>query len=128
MSAVLFTLVIREEDLRIRKRKPPCGQVFRDRKKYTRKEKHKGRCRDTAASLFSRKNQQHSFLAKRDSRPRRVAVLFWERGGLFLGKRMARRGLTGTSLPGKKMPAEQQNSAGMSQIGGGTLPAVSTHG
>ncbi len=51
MSSVLFTLVIREEDLRIRKRKPPCGKVFRDRKKYTRKEKHKGRCRDTAAPL-----------------------------------------------------------------------------
>ena len=51
MSAVIFTLVIREEDQRIRKRKPPCGKVFRDRKKYTRKEKHKGRCRDTAAPL-----------------------------------------------------------------------------
>ncbi len=51
MSAVIFTLVIREEDQRIRKRKPPCGKLFRDRKKYTRKEKHKGRCRDTAAPL-----------------------------------------------------------------------------
>ena len=51
MAAVIFTLVISDEEVRIRKRKPPCGKVFRDRKKYTRKGKHKGRCRDTVAPL-----------------------------------------------------------------------------
>ncbi len=50
-SDVLFSLVLCEEGLHICKRKPPYGKVFRDCKKYTRKEKHKGRCQDTAVPL-----------------------------------------------------------------------------
>lgn len=41
MSRIKFTIVIREEELRTRKRSAPSVKVFRDRTKYSRKAKHR---------------------------------------------------------------------------------------
>lgn len=44
-----ITIVIPYSEIKVRKRKPPKTKVFRDKKKYSRKAKHrKGPCESTA--------------------------------------------------------------------------------
>ena len=41
MSKVAFTIVVKETDIKVRKQQPQTTRVFRNKKKYSRKEKHK---------------------------------------------------------------------------------------
>ncbi len=41
MSQVKLSIVIKESDLHVRKRRVPSCKAFRDKTKYTRKAKHK---------------------------------------------------------------------------------------
>jgi len=43
---ILFTIKIPEEEIKIRKELPPPEKTIKDKKKYTRKKKHKNRSED----------------------------------------------------------------------------------
>jgi hypothetical protein len=52
MGKVIDKIIIRDEDIKIRKNQPPVGKVFKDKKKYNRNEKHKKKVGDGPLFYF----------------------------------------------------------------------------
>jgi len=50
--SIVFSICIREAEIRVRKRRPPAARFFRNKKSYSRKLKHKGAAQYGAAPHF----------------------------------------------------------------------------